>query len=77
MIQSDNHRDFQGKEQGTHHGSANPEGRVTAEGKSHYDERANLSGNIQKNTIAHERANLNPNQEQRPDSSNPERNRDK
>ncbi|KGO84693.1 hypothetical protein Q765_20295 [Flavobacterium rivuli WB 3.3-2 = DSM 21788] len=43
----------------------------------HYNEKAHMSGSIQKNTIAHERANLNPNQEQRPDSKNPERNRDK
>jgi len=36
-----------------------------------------VSGAAQKNVLAHQRSNLNPNQEQRPDSRNPERNRDK
>jgi len=80
MIQSDNYRDYmpEGHDASSHNDPMHDD-------QGHYwDEKANMSRNIEKNieiharnVEAHERRNLNANQEQRPDSSNPERNRDK
>ena len=80
MIHADNYRDYPSDEQGAHEQSAMPK-----EGQGHYwDEQASMSRSIEKNIaindknlLVHERNNLNANQEQRPDSANPERNRDK
>ncbi|TRW25809.1 hypothetical protein FMM05_06185 [Flavobacterium zepuense] len=74
MRESDNKFDHTSEE----HGSNEKKSPIPQDHTGiNYNEKAHMSGNIQKNTIAHERSQLNANQEQRPDSRNPERNRDK
>ncbi len=75
MIQSDNndqqHPDI--KKDEFKKNTPIPEGYQSSQS----NEKFHTSANLQKNAVPHQRNELNPNQEQRPDRSNPQRNIDK
>lgn len=73
MIQPDNNHDHAIERDEFKKNTPVPEGYQS----NLSNEKFHTSGNLQKNAVPHQRNELNPNQEQRPDRRNPQRNIDK